>query len=146
MGFKDLPKVTIEEEIEEKYDGPTIFQLLYKIFTKTKKHEYEGEVIKKNPTFLMNLWLSHENDLLPILNEISRINLNLSNDKEKIIFQYLMSKVPKGKSRFIKYAKKNKKDLQKEKKIVELMENDNTISKIEATNIINSLERLSEKK
>lgn len=146
MGFKDLPKVTESKEVEEKYNGPTIFQLLYKIFTKSNKHEYKGEVIKKNPTFLMNLWLSHENDLIPILNEITRTDLNLTNNKEKIIFEYLMNKVPKGKNRFIKYAKKNKKDLQKEKRIVELTENYKTISKTEATNIVNSFERLSEKK
>ncbi len=59
---------------------------------------------KVGSAYLLLLWFSHDNNLLPMLNKINQYVFSLS---DEIIYDYLYSSVPQGK-RFLKWVKKDK--------------------------------------
>lgn len=57
---------------------------------------------KEAPCYLISLWLSHDNTLLDIINNINNYHFLLD---DKIIYKYYFDKIPKGR-RFLKWVKK----------------------------------------
>jgi len=101
----------------------TLFDILNAIFLKSKI-DYEKRIA---PAYILSLWLSHDKELLPIVNEINMLQFNL---EDEMVFNYYYHKVPKGK-RFIRWPKKTEKDKQ-EQKIIESLQEKYGISKREA--------------
>jgi len=90
-----------------------MFDTLNAIFYKRDKHEYDK---KKVNGFMLSMWLSHDQRLLDIANDINRYQFSLP---DKLIYQYYYHAIPKGK-RFIKWTKKEKVDKKREDIIVKL--------------------------
>ena len=88
---------------------PKIFDFLNQINNKTSKFVYDKKIA---PAYQLSMWLSHNINLIDIVQEINHLQFNLNDD---IIYKYYMDKVPK-KRRFIKWTKKsktNEKDIDK---------------------------------
>ena len=77
----------------------TIFDYLNQIYYKTNKLEYDKKVAS---SYMLSMWLSHDETLVDIVNEINSLQFFLKDD---IIYDYYMYKIPKGK-RWIKWTKK----------------------------------------
>ncbi len=92
----------------------TLFNILDTIFLKTGM-DYEKRIA---PAYILSLWLSHDRQLVEIVNDINHLQFNLP---DEMIYRYYYYKVPKGK-RFIRWPKKTEKDKQREKEISELCE------------------------
>jgi len=90
----------------------TIFDYINAICHK-KKLEYDKKIAS---SYLLMLWFSHDNNLLPMLNKINQYVFSLP---DEIIYKYLYSEVPQGK-RFLKWVKKDKSE--KEKKFEKELE------------------------
>ena len=88
-------------------------------------------------TYLLSMWLSHDPELINLVNKINVLQFSLKHD---IIYQYYFEKVPKGK-RFIRWTKKEKENKARRKKIEELAKELN-VSKIEAGQILTVMERV----
>lgn len=101
----------------------TLFDILNAIFLKTDI-EYEKRIA---PAYILSLWLSHDKDLLSLVNEINMLQFNL---EDEIVFKYYFHTVPKGR-RFIRWPKKTEKDKQ-EQKVIESLQEEHGISKREA--------------
>jgi len=101
----------------------TLFDVLNAIFLKSKI-DYEKRIA---PAYILSLWLSHDKELLPIVNEINMLQFNL---EDEMVFNYYYHTVPKGK-RFIRWPKKTEKDKQ-EQKIIDDLREEYGISKREA--------------
>lgn len=86
----------------------TVFDYIKQIDSKVEKHVFDP---KKCPKYMLALHYSQSNGLIDIANEINKILFSLNNDK--IVYDYFFSKIPKGK-RFIRWAKKNKEEGNKE--------------------------------
>jgi hypothetical protein len=78
------------------------FPLLNNLFYKQNK-EYDK---KSFPAYLCSLWLSHDESLLDIIDDINDLHFILDDD---IIYKYYYDMIPKGK-RFIQWVKKEKSD------------------------------------
>jgi hypothetical protein len=76
----------------------TIFDYLNAIFNKTEL-KYDKKVA---PAYLLSLWLSHDQSLLSIVNEVNRYHFLL---RDEDIYNYYYSIIPKGR-RFIRWTKK----------------------------------------
>lgn len=76
----------------------TIFNYLNAIFNKDDI-KYDKKIA---PAYLLSLWLSHDQALLPIVERMNPYHFLLEDD---IIYNYYFSAVPKGR-RFIKWTKK----------------------------------------
>jgi len=111
----------------------TIFDYLNAIFYK-KQEVYEKKIA---PAFLLSLWLSHDKDLISIVNKINSLQFYLTDD---IIYKYYWYKVPKGR-RFIRWTKKDKVDKKHKDKIDNIREN-YQISKREANGVLKILEKI----
>lgn len=116
--------------------GPTLFDFLNQIYTKTNKYPYDKKIA---PAYMLSLWLSHDKHLINIVDKIVRLQFTLPDD---IIYNYYMSKIPKGR-RFIKWVKKTPEDKKIKKKLDLMMEGTN-LSKREAKMILTFGEKLSE--
>ncbi len=81
---------------------------------------------KEVSSFILTLWLSHDKELMPWVDEVNSILFNVP---DKLVYKYFFSKIPK-KKRFIKWIKKNKDE--KKDKLVEELVNKYGISKKEA--------------
>lgn len=77
--------------------------------------------------YIITLWLSQCEELIDI---VSKINFNLFQIPDKLVYKYFYKAVPK-KKRFIKWTKKEELDKNKKKQVDELM-NEYNISEIEA--------------
>ena len=77
----------------------TIFTYLDNLYLK-QGLTYDKKVA---PAYLISLWISHANDLLPLANEINAFQFSLNDD---IIYKYYYHKIPKGR-RFIRWIKKD---------------------------------------
>jgi hypothetical protein len=82
------------------------FSLLNNLFYKQNK-EYDKKIF---PAYMCSLWLSHDESLLDIIDDINELHFLLD---DKVIYQYYYDMVPKGR-RFLKWVKKEKPD-EKEK-------------------------------
>jgi hypothetical protein len=101
----------------------TLFDILNSIFLKTGM-DYEKRIAS---SYIISLWLSHDRELVEMVNDINHLQFNLD---DEMIYKYYYYKVPKGK-RFIRWPKKTEKDKKREEEINELcIEHD--ISKKEA--------------
>jgi hypothetical protein len=125
---------TIKRPEREATEKPRIFDYLRQICEKTHKFEYNK---KYAPAYLISLWLSHEEDLIDIVQEINLIQFYVPDDA---VYQYYYNKVPM-KRRFIKYDKKNDTTLQIEQEIQEIMD-EHQVSHREALMIKKHVERL----
>jgi len=103
----------------------TIFDYLNQIFYKKDKYVYDK---KSAPAYMLSMWLSHDSNLIDIVNKLNSLQFSLKDD---IIYKYYMSKVPKGK-RFLKWSKKTPKDKKFDKDVANEMDNNKHLSKREA--------------
>jgi hypothetical protein len=110
-----------------------IFNYLNQIFYKSSKLEYDKKIA---PAYMLSMWLSHDSNLIGIVDKINHLQFLLKDD---IIYKYYMSKVPKGK-RFIKWTKKTLGDKRIDKRTKELMVEG--LSKREAQMTANIKERI----
>jgi hypothetical protein len=88
-------------------------------------------------TYLLSMWLSHDPELINLVNKLNPLQFLLRHD---IIYQYYFEKVPKGR-RFIRWTKKEKESKKRRKEIEELAKELN-VSKIEASQILLVMERV----
>jgi len=116
---------------------PTFFDFLNSIFYK-RKLEYDKKVCS---AYMLSLWLAHDPSLIRLVNKMNVLQFLLKDD---IIYQYYYSAVPKGK-RFIRWSKKDKVDKKRGERIKEISTEYN-VSKIEATQILRTMEKLHEGK
>lgn len=93
-------------------DKTTIFDFLNSINNKTKL-EYNKKDLS---SYMLSLWLSHSPDTIHIVNKINECLFTLP---DELVYKYFMKSIPK-KRRFIKWSQKEKKDVEKEKKIEEI--------------------------
>ena len=105
-----------------------IFTFLNQIFYKKETHSYDKKLA---PAYLLSLWLSHDKNIINIVNEINRLQFRLSDD---IIYKYYLHKIPKGR-RFIKWTKKEKQG-KKEKQNIEDIKSTYNVSNKEAKRIM----------
>lgn len=104
-----------------------IFTFLNQIFYKTAKEPYDKKVAS---AYILALWLSHDPDLVHIVN---RINPYIFSLKDGQIYSYFFHNVPK-KRRFIKWIKKDSsKESKKVKEELENLRERLGISKLEAS-------------
>lgn len=116
--------------------APTLFDFLNQIYTKTEKYHYDKKIA---PAYMLSLWLSHDKHLINIVDKIVRLQFTLPDD---IIYNYYMSKIPKGR-RFIKWVKKTPEDKKIKKKLESIMEG-TFLSKREAKRVLAFGEKISE--
>ena len=76
----------------------TIFDYLNDL---TQKHGLKYDK-KAAPAYLLSLWLSHDSELLPMVNAINAYQFILPDD---VIYKYYYAKIPQGR-RYIKWVKK----------------------------------------
>jgi len=108
-----------------------IFTFLNQINYKKGSVKYDKKVAS---AYLLSLWLSHDKNIIDIVNEINHLQFDLPDD---IIYNYYHSKIPKGK-RFIRWTKKTKQD-KKKKKIIDELKEKFTLSTREAEIIYNTV-------
>ena len=92
-----------------------IFDIINQINNKTKKYKYDKKVA---PAYMLSQWLSHDQNLIGIVQDITKNGLQF-NLSDNLIYDYYYSKVPQ-KRRFIKWTKKDKKNKKDEKRVDEL--------------------------
>lgn len=116
----------------------TLFDYLNMILNKTRP---EGKSVDKkicNP-YMLSMYLAHEKDLIGIVQEINKIQFDLPEDKEQIVFEYYFSRIPRGR-RFIKWTKKDKVSKERDKRLEEIQE-EYDVSKLEADRILGVVEK-----
>ena len=89
----------------------TIFHYLNAINYKTEI-EYDKKIA---PAFMLSMWLSHDPNILYIVNKINEIQFSLA---DNLVFEYYMTKIPRAK-RFLKWTKKDI-DKKADKKLKEM--------------------------
>ena len=92
----------------------TLFDFLNAIFYK-KDIEYDKKIAN---SYLTSLWLSHDRNLIGIVNDINKYIFRIPDEATYIYYKY---KVPRGK-RFIKWIKKEEVDKETKKEVDRLME------------------------
>jgi len=100
----------------------TIFDYLNNIYLKGDL-KYDKKLA---PVYLISLWLSHDKQLLDIVDKINEFQFFLP---DNLIYEYYYHKVPKGK-RYIKWVKKEEVD-KKEKEKFDSIRKDMMLSKKE---------------
>jgi hypothetical protein len=115
-------------------EHPNMFDFMNQIFYKKKTYPYDKKICN---SYLLLMWLSHDPQLMPYIHKINHLQWYVPDDT---IYEYLMDVIPKGK-RFIKWDKKTAEDKKRQKKIEEIM-SETRLSKREAMNLLNKIERL----
>jgi hypothetical protein len=100
-----------------------LFDFLNAIFYK-KDIQYDKKIAN---SYLISLWLSHDRNLINVVNNINKYIFRIPDEATFLYYKY---KVPRGK-RFIKWIKKEKIDDKTKEKIEKLMKEYN-ISEREA--------------
>lgn len=77
----------------------TLFNILNNIFFEKEKFIYDK---KAAPAYALSMWLSHDEELLDIVNDINKFQFLLP---DEVIYKYYRDMVPK-KKRNIKWIKK----------------------------------------
>lgn len=113
-------------------EHPNLFDFMNQLYFKKRTYPYDKKICNG---YLLLMWLSHDQQLMPIVHKINRLQWYVPDD---IIYEYLMDKVPRGK-RFVKWTKKTAENKKKTKRIEELMEETN-LSKREILMIYDRLE------
>jgi len=114
----------------------TIFDYINQIFYKKESLEYDKKVA---PSYMLCMWFSHDSKLIDIVN---RVNGTYNKLNDKLIYDYFMDKVPKGK-RFLKWTKKVK-ESNKDKDDLQLLMNELGLSSREANMVMHHKEVLNE--
>jgi hypothetical protein len=83
----------------------TIFDYLNSIYLK-KPITYDKKICN---SYMLSMWLSHDNKLIEIVNNINKYQFSLDGE---ILFKYYFDKIPQGK-RYIKWVKKTEVDKKK---------------------------------
>ena len=115
----------------------TLFDYLNSLFNKKRIEPFEKSVC--NP-YMISMYLAHERDLINMVQEMNKFQFSLPDGRERIVYEYYLSKVPRGR-RFIKWTKKDKACKKKEKQLEEFME-ELDISNLEADRIQNLIEEM----
>ena len=115
---------------------PTLFTYLDQISNKTLTYEYSKKLA---PAYMLSLWLSHDQQLINIVQAMNHLQFNLPDD---VIYKYYVSKVPAKKKRYIKWTKKSTLDKEDDKIVTALRESFN-ISKNEAKMTMRHVRRIS---
>jgi len=108
----------------------TIFHYMNSVFYKKRIKEFDKKIFSP---YLFLMWLSHDNDLIDMVNDINDVLWYIPHDK---VYEYFYQKVPRGK-RFIKWTKKEKESKETEKLRKSVMEQFGT-SKKEANMLIDN--------
>jgi len=95
---------------------PTLFNILDQITDKKIQYKYDK---KAAPAYMLSLWLSHDQQLLPLVQKMNFLQFNLPDD---IIYDYYYHTVPKRKKRYIKWTKKDPEDKKRSKLIKDIVE------------------------
>ena len=114
---------------------PTLFTFLDQISNKSVVHKYNK---KAAPAYMLSLWLSHDQQLLPLVQKMNYLQFNLPDD---IIYNYYYHTVPKRKKRYLKWTKKEPEDKSRAKLVKEISEA-HGVSKNEAKRLLLFKERL----
>lgn len=122
-----------DPKILDKKKKINIFDYLRQICEKTTKLPYDKKIA---PAFSITMWLSHEQDLVPLT---QAMNIRHWLD-DKDVYNYYFDKVPEG-SRFIRWTKKDETYLKEQEEIEEIMIEYN-VSNREAKMIKQHKERL----
>ncbi len=104
-----------------------LFDCLNAINMKSKSYVYSK---KDCSGYMLLMWFSHATDCSDIINDI---NKHLFDIPDELLYHYLYKAIPKG-NRFIKYDKgvKDKKLLVRQQKIIQALQDEYEISKMEA--------------
>ena len=114
---------------------PTLFNILDQISNKKIEHKYDK---KAAPAYMLSLWLSHDTQLLPLVQKMNFLQFSLPDD---IIYNYYYHTVPKRKKRYIKWTKKDPEDKKRSKLIKEIVES-HGVSRNEAKKLLLYKERI----
>lgn len=88
---------------KDKKKGPDLFTFLTQIQTKRRKYPYDKKLA---PAYMLTMWLSHDKDLINIINKMNRHQFILP---DEVIYEYYMATLPSGK-RYIPWTKKRKEE------------------------------------
>ena len=91
-----------------------IFTYLNQLYYKTNTNKYDPKIAS---IFNISLWLSHDSRLIGMVNKINELIFTLP---PQAVYDYYYHLIPKGK-RYIKWVKKDKEDIKKDKILKELM-------------------------
>ena len=112
---------------------PNTFDYMNQLFYKNRKYPYNKKICN---AYLLLMWLSHDQQLMPLVHKINRLQWYIP---DGIIYECLMDKVPRGK-RFIKWTKKTPEDKKKKENVDELMLETN-LSRKEILKVYDRLKR-----
>ena len=73
---------------------------------------------------------------------MNKIQFSLPDGRERIVYEYYLDKVPRGR-RFIKWTKKDKAGKKRDQQLEEIME-ELDVSKLEADKILRTMDAISE--
>jgi hypothetical protein len=118
----------------EKNEHPNMFDYMNQIYYKKRTYKHDNKICN---AYLLLMWLSHDQELMPYIHKINHLQWYVPND---IIYEYLMQVIPKGK-RFIRWDKKTAEDKKRQKQIDEII-SETRLSKREAIDLLNKLERV----
>lgn len=91
----------------------TLFDFLNQILYKKDKLEYDKKIA---PAYMLSMFLSHDNNLIDIVNKINKYQFNIS---DKIVYDYYYDKIPKGK-RYLKWTKKREEEKNTKENILKI--------------------------
>ena len=112
---------------------PGMFDIFTQILTKNIKYGYDKKIA---PTYMMSLYLSHDNSLLGIVNKMNKLQYNIP---DEMIYKYYVNQIPKR--RFIKWVKKVPEN-KKLAKVVDKIKEDMGVSKNEAKMILDHFKKI----
>lgn len=112
---------------------PGMFDIFTQILTKRVKYKYNKKIA---PSYMMSLYLSHDNSLLGIVNAMNKVQSIIP---DELIYKYYYNQVPKR--RYIKWVKKTPEDKKLNDIINEIKLETNT-SENEAKMILNHMKKI----
>jgi hypothetical protein len=89
-----------------------IFTFLNQITLKRGSEPYDR---KAAPAYMLTMWLSHDDGLLDVVNDINDHQFALD---DELVYTYYLHKVPGGK-RYIRWIKKDKENSEEVKELME---------------------------
>ena len=111
-----------------------IFTFMNQIYNKKKKVPFNK---KDCSAYMLSLWLSHDKNLIDLVNKLNQYQFDISNISDELVYKYYFDKVPNG-NRYIKWTKKEKNE-KKDKQIENIMK-EYSVSKRESGMILKHLE------
>lgn len=115
----------------------TLFTYLNSLWSKKRVEPFNRSTC--NP-YMLSMYLAHERDLIDMVQEMNKIQFSLPTGNERIVYEYYLAKTPRGR-RFIKWTKKTKVAKKREKLLEEIQE-EFDVSKMEADKILKVMEKV----